>query len=341
VPVPEPLHSPSSVIGSETALAFREVRVFEVREVLRLWLRGEGIRAIERLGGVDRKTARRYVDAAVGLGLARDGGEAQLDDGFLGSVLETVRPHRVDGHGQAWRTLAANDAQVRAWLEEGLTAVKVHELLVRRGVAVPKRTVQRYAMEVCGHGRGRAVTVRVADGDPGDEVQIDFGRMGLVHDAESGRRRVCHALIFTACYSRHCFVWLTFNQTTAATIEGCEAAWGFFAGVFRTVIPDNMSAIVDKANPLEPRLNQAFVEYAQARGFAIDPARVRSPQDNHEGSVIPRTSGGGSIGAVRVAIPRDNYVSPASWRIRSSSPFQMGAGSSVVLPAFWIASRTI
>jgi len=279
VPVPEPLHSPSSVIGSETALAFREVRVFEVREVLRLWLRGEGIRSVERLGGVDRKTARRYVDAAVGLGLVRDGGDGQLDDRFLGSVLEAVRPHRVDGHGESWRTLAAHHEQIKAWLDDGLTAVKVHELLVRRGLAVPKRTVQRYAAEVCGHSRGRSVTVRVADGAPGDELQVDFGRMGLVFDSRSGRSRVCHALIFTACYSRHCFVWLTFEQTTAATIEGCEAAWTFFGGVFRTLIPDNMSAIVDKANPLEPRLNQAFVEYAQARRFVVDPARVRSPQD--------------------------------------------------------------
>ena len=49
-------------------MAFREVRVFEVREVLRLWLAGEGIRATERLVGFDRKTVRRYVDAAVGLG---------------------------------------------------------------------------------------------------------------------------------------------------------------------------------------------------------------------------------------------------------------------------------
>jgi len=175
--------------------------------------------------------------------------------------------------------LAANDAQIKAWLDEGLKAVKVHELLVRRGLVVPKRTVQRYATEECGHGRGRAVTVRVADGEPGDELQVDFGRMGLVFDAEAGRSRVCHALIFTACYSRRCFVWPTFTQTTAATIDGCEAAWAFFGGVFRTLIPDNMSAIVDKANPLEARLNQAFVEYAQARGFAIDPGRVRSPQD--------------------------------------------------------------
>lgn len=29
-------------------MAFREVRVYEVREVLRLWLDGEGLRSIER-----------------------------------------------------------------------------------------------------------------------------------------------------------------------------------------------------------------------------------------------------------------------------------------------------
>jgi hypothetical protein len=86
-------------------------------------------------------------------------------------------------------------------------------------------------------------------------------------------------LIFTACLSRHCFVWLSFSQTTAAVIEGFEAAWAFFGGVFHVVIPDNLGAVVDTANPVEPRFNQAFAEYAQDRGFLIDPARVRHPQD--------------------------------------------------------------
>jgi hypothetical protein len=142
---------------------------------------------------------------------------------------------------------------------------------------VPLRTVQRYVREVCGRCRGRKPTVRVADGEPGDELQVDFGRMGLLVDGDC--RRVVWALIFTACYSRHCFVWLTYRQRIDDVIEGCEAAWAFFGGVFRTVIPDNMKAIVDGADPLEPRLNEAFVEYAQARGFVVDPARVRSPQD--------------------------------------------------------------
>ena len=54
-------------------MVFREVGVHEIREVLRLWLRGEGFRSVARLAGVDRKTVRRYVAAAVACGLDRAG----------------------------------------------------------------------------------------------------------------------------------------------------------------------------------------------------------------------------------------------------------------------------
>jgi transposase len=260
-------------------MAFREVRVFEVREVLRLWLVGEGLRGIERLAVLDRKTIRRYVAAAELAGVVRGGGEAQLSDELIGRVVEAVRPHRVDGHGESWRLLGQHHEKVQRWVEADLTAVKIADLLCRQGVVVPRRTVQRYVAEVCGRTRGQGNTVRVADGEPGDECQVDFGRMGLVPDPAAGRNRVTYALIFTACYSRYQFVWLTHRQTTQAVIEGCEAAWGFFGGVFRTVIPDNMEAIVDDADCLEPRINQAFAEYAQSRRFRVDPARVRRPKD--------------------------------------------------------------
>ncbi len=92
------------------------------------------------------------------------------------------------------------------------------------------------------------VTVRVADGEPGHELQIDFARLGLLDDPDSGRRRVCHALIFTAVLSRHMFVWLSFTQTTDAVIAGCEAAWRFFGGVFKVLIPANLTPVVAEAD---------------------------------------------------------------------------------------------
>ena len=66
----------------------------EIREVLRAWLSGAGLRRVAEQAGVDRKTARRYVEAAVAAGLTRDGGEGQLDDGLVGQVAQAVRPVR-------------------------------------------------------------------------------------------------------------------------------------------------------------------------------------------------------------------------------------------------------
>ena len=238
---------------------------------------GSGLREVARLSGTDRKTVRRYVDRARACGLDRDGEVCQLTDELLAAVIAEARPSRPNGKSQAWETIAAEHEQIKAWLDQGLTLTKVHTLLGRRGVVVSYRTLHRYATTELGFGQ-RQATVRVADGEPGSELQVDFG-LGMLTDASDGRRRVVHGLIFTAVYSRHMFVWPTYRQTLGDVIAGFEAAWRFFGGVFAVVIPDNMKAIVDKADATDPKLNDAFREYAQARGFAVDPTRIRSPRD--------------------------------------------------------------
>jgi transposase len=151
-------------------------------------------------------------------------------------------------------------------------------LLTRSGTTVPYRTLHHFATEECGF-RPRDTTVRVLDGDPGVECQIDFAQMGLLDDPETGRRRRVHALIFTAVVSRHMFVWLTYSQTLTAVIAGCEAAWTYFGGSFKVLIPDNMKAVVTNADAVNPQLSSGWLDYAQHVGFGTDPARVRSPQD--------------------------------------------------------------
>jgi transposase len=257
---------------------YREVSVIEVREVLRAWLAGSGFRTAGAQAGVDRKTARRYVAAAVAAGLDRDCGVEQLDDELIGTVVAAVRPDRPQGYGAAWEALCANHDRISTWVKDGLTVVKIGDLLARQGVVVPQRTLHRYCAERTEY-RGRGDTVPVVDGDPGVECQIDFARMGMLTDSATGRRRVVHALIFTAVYSRHMFVWLTFSQTLAAVIAGCEAAWRFFGGVFKVLVPDNMSAIVAQTDSVNPRFTVGWLEYTQARGFVTDPARVAHPQD--------------------------------------------------------------
>ena len=122
--------------------------MIEIREMLRLWLQGCGLREVARLSGTDRKTVRR----------------------------------RPNGKSEAWEIIAGQHEQIKAWLDEGLTVTKVHILLGRRGVVVSYRTLHRYATTELGFGQ-RKTTVRVADCAPGAEVQVDFGRLGMLTDA--------------------------------------------------------------------------------------------------------------------------------------------------------------
>ena len=220
-------------------MVFREVDVLEVKEMLRLWVRGHGYKTIARLSQIDRKTVRRYVEAALDAGLRREAGESQITDALMGEVINAVRPARPGSHGRAWEHLDAQREFIKARLKEGLTLTKIATLLFRHtGEVVPYRTFHRFCVGELGYRPGRATTVRVDDPEPGTECQIDFGRMGFLFDPASGRRRLVYALIFTACYSRHLFVFLTYSQTLASLIEGCEAAWSFFGGVFKVLILD-------------------------------------------------------------------------------------------------------
>jgi len=260
-------------------VAYREVSVVEIREVLRLWLKGIGFRAIARLTSSDRKTVRHYTEHATALGVSRTGGEEQIDDELISALISAIQPERVGVRGEAWQACEAERESIKNWLEDDLTLTKVHELLNRqRHGLVPYRTLHRFAREELGFGK-RRTTIRVDDCEPGQEVQVDFGLMGMLTEPEVGQRRKVWALIFTAVSSRHQFVHLAYRQTLEDVIEGFEAAWAFFGGVFHVVIPDNVKAIVASADPLEPRFTEGFLEYMQARDFVTDPTRIRSPRD--------------------------------------------------------------
>jgi hypothetical protein len=96
---------------------------------------------------------------------------------------------------------------------------------------------------------------------------------------DDGVRRKLWALVVTLTVSRYMFVWPLLAQTTLALCEGLDAAWRFFGGIPKRIVPDNMTSAVVRPDAKDPGIQRGFMEYAQARGFFVDPARVRRPQD--------------------------------------------------------------
>lgn len=260
-------------------MAYREVTVIEVKEVLRLWLRKVPKKHIAAELGLDPKTVRRYVATATAVaGLTLEQGEAALTEERLAAVVLALRVSPEREHGEAWRRCVEQRDFLAALLKQNVRLTKARKLLKRkRGVDVPYSTLHRFATAELDFGSA-APSMPVADCEPGEEVQVDTGWVGWIHE-EGGQRRRFRAWIFTSVFSRHRFVWPCFRETTETAIEACEAAWEFFGGVFRVLIPDNTKVIVARADPLYPHLNLAFLEYAQARGFEVDPARARTPTD--------------------------------------------------------------
>jgi hypothetical protein len=63
--------------------------------------------------------------------------------------VQAVRSARAGGHGAAWEALEAEREQISEWVGKDLSVVKIAELLTRRGVLVPYRTLHRFCTQRC------------------------------------------------------------------------------------------------------------------------------------------------------------------------------------------------
>jgi transposase len=250
-------------------MAYRELGVIEIREVLRRFCLGEGLRAIARGTGSDRKTIAKYVTAAVALGLQR-GGPSPTEE-QAAAVLAAVRATSGGRPADVPDRLAPHREQIASWLADGLRLTKIYRRLRAQGVAVPYSSLHRFAQRSLGFGTP-AMTVRVAESPPGEAAEIDFGVLGMWRDPISERRRRLYGLLITLCFSRYAFLAISVRQDLVAVLDGLEAAWTFFGGVVRRVVADNLTPVVTRPDRYTPGINRVFLEYAQYRGFIVDPA---------------------------------------------------------------------
>jgi transposase len=265
----------------EGSMAFRELMMIDVKEVLRRWSAGQSDRRIGRETGTDRKTVARYIAAATRLGLER---EHVPTDEEVHQVAQCVQARPLAAPSDEWSEITKHRERIERWLAgdsetRPLRLTKIHSLLARdHGLRGSYDTLWRFAHQELSW-RDKPSTVRVDDPPAGQEAQVDFGEMGWLVDPDTARRRKLWALIVTLAFSRYQFVWPTFRQTTETVCEGLDRAWMFFGAIISTLIPDNTKAMILDPDALNPTLVPAFLDYVQARDLFVDPARVRSPKD--------------------------------------------------------------
>ncbi|MFN8468275.1 MAG: IS21 family transposase [Caldilineaceae bacterium] len=116
------------------------------------------------------------------------------------------------------------------------------------------------------------VFVRV-ERKPGEEAQVDFGYVGYLLDAASGRRRKAWAFVMTLSWSRHMYVEFVFDQTVATWLRLHRNALAFFSGVPQRIVIDNLKAGIVTACFDDPQVQHAYGECAEHYGFRVAPCR--------------------------------------------------------------------
>jgi transposase len=222
-------------------------------EVLRLaYVEGLGIRTIARRLSMARKTVRKLLGRA----------PKQL-------APPTPRSSILDPHLPT----------IRRMLEETpeLTAPAVLERLRALGYTGGVSILRDRMREI--RPRLQREAFLTLDFRPGEAVQVDWADFGY---AIPGCPRRVSAFVMALCYSRYLYIEFTLSQAMGSFLRCMERGLAFFGGVTLADIFDNMKTVLSP-RPGATVFNPRFLEYARARGFAVQACNVR--RGNEKGRV--------------------------------------------------------
>lgn len=114
----------------------------------------------------------------------------------------------------------------------------------------------------------------------GEVVQSDYaGQRVLVFDPALGRLREAQIFVATLGASSYTYAEATWTQGLPDWIGSHTRAFGFFGGVAKAIVCDNLKSGVTKPLWFEPTVNRTFEDMAVHYDTVVLPARVRKPRD--------------------------------------------------------------
>ena len=246
--------------------------MIEVKEILTRIANDHSIRSVSNALAIHRDTIRNYLNLAAGFGFDKNNKQSITDD-LVSKVKNCLfSSNKIEYASPRDSLLLPVKDKIEAYLSQGLKGSKIIILLARQGINVKSDSFYRFVKEHCESYRRKNITVRLPETEPGAYAQADFGYLGRIFDTDKEKK--VYALVVTLCYSRHMFVYITFKQDITAVIAGFEASWAYFGGISSLVIVDNCKPAITTPHRTDPVINKSFLEYAQSRGFIVDPANI-------------------------------------------------------------------
>lgn len=163
--------------------------------------------------------------------------------------------------------------QIRTWVEEGKSAVLIHEFLSRQyGLQVAYPTVVK---QIRCFKQGEVYIPLLCD--PGEEAQVDFGYLGLFE--YQGKKIKVWVFSMVLSHSRYSWNGIVRDQSVKTFIQCHIHAFEYFGGVPGSIKLDNLKAGVLTPDFYEPIIQHQYAEFLSHYGSTPITARIGRGQD--------------------------------------------------------------
>ena len=279
-----------------------QLKMAIIESIIALYQRGWSRRQIARELGLDRETVARHLRLAVKskpasapfespapaegskpaiapIGSAEPLGESKPARAPIGSEAPDSGAPISRGAGRPSDCEPFRQT-ILAWLDQGLTAQRIYQDLVREhGFSGSYYSVRRFVRRF---EPRTDLPMRRMECAAGEEAQVDFGTGAAIVAADGSRRRP-HVFRVVLSYSRKGYSEVVLRQTTESFLRCLENAFVHFGGVPQRVVLDNLRAAVTQADWFDPDLNPKVLSFAQHYRTVFLPTKPRTPR--HKGKI--------------------------------------------------------
>jgi transposase len=260
-------------------MGYRRMDKDDLYNVFRRWRGGYSISSIANATGSDRKTVRQYIGKFTEAGLSRQG--PALEKEALYEAFSNILP-ATERAQPAREELQSYEKEIRRLIQDDKEPVKpktAYRIIrakykIRASYVSFKRFVRAKGLSVKPTKRVLRIELPAAQ-----EMQIDYGRVGLLEDSFSRKNRVVWAFCAILSFSRLPFIQFVYTQKQESFADSFIDALEFYEGSTEFVSLDNLKAGVIKPDLWDPKLNKSFAETADYYGVFINPCRVAKGTD--------------------------------------------------------------
>lgn len=114
----------------------------------------------------------------------------------------------------------------------------------------------------------------------GEKVFVDYSGLTMpIYNQRTGEVEKAQVFVAVLGASGYTFVHATPSQTQEDFIYSHVLMYGFFGGVPRVVVPDNLKSAIISNNKNGIVLNESYADLNRHYSIAVEPARPRKPKD--------------------------------------------------------------